>query len=59
MKSFDKALMAYLVRKCFSQFEEDADKELKKSFWQALGVFIRLKIFPRIRQERANKKLAG
>ena len=46
--------MKYFIRNCCSQIEEEADKKLKKAFWKALGVFIRLKIFPRIRQEKVN-----
>ena len=46
------ALFMHSLRKCCSQFPEPPDVALDKSFWRALGVFIRLKIFPRIRQER-------
>ena len=46
--------MVYWIRNCFSQIEEEEDTKLKKEFWKALGVFIRLKIFPRIRQEKVN-----
>merc|ERR1711990_1196513 len=45
------ALMKYFIRNGCSQIEEEADKKLKEEFWKALGVFIRLKIFPRIRQD--------
>ena len=46
--------MKYFIRNGCSQIEEEADKKLKEEFWKALGVFIRLKIFPRIRQEKVN-----
>ena len=41
-----------MLRQCCSQFQEEQDINLEKNFWRALGVFIRLKVFPRIRQER-------
>ena len=41
-----------MLRQCCSQFQEEQDINLEKNFWRALGVFIRLKVFPRIRQDR-------
>ena len=51
------ALFLHMLRKCCGQYKEERDKDLEKSFWRALGVFIRLKIFPRIRQDRVHHAL--